>query len=162
MPTLAARSDDDVDLPTIDRFIVDQFVEMLVEDTGALRPPINAAELLAVICALSKDNRPFPGREAMAEHIGCALSTIDAALSTRLAEGYISQIIETSAGNVARRNSVIRRTYYRPSKRLMDTYDKAASQVKVSRSRPPRKPGRKPRRKAATRKNIPATPTKDT
>jgi hypothetical protein len=159
MPTLAARSDDDVDLPTIDRFIVDEFVKVLIEDTGALRPPINAAELLAVICALHKEGRPFPGRVVMAGHIGCALSTVDAALSTRLAEGYISQIVETSAGNVARRNSVIRRTYYKPSKRLLDAYDKAASQVRVSKSRPPRKPGR--RRKAAARKIIPATPTKD-
>lgn len=161
MPTLAARSDDDVDLPNVNQFIIDEFLKVLIEDTGALRPPINAAELLAVICALHKDGRSFPGRKAMAKHIGCALSTVDAALSTRLAEGYITQIVETSAGNVARRNSVIRRTYYRPSKRLMDTYDRVASKVQVSKLRPPRKPGRKPGRKAA-RKNIPATPVKDT
>lgn len=138
----------DADVPEPDPQIVDAFVNMLIEDTGALRPPTKAAYLLAIICLLAKQDRPFPGREPIARHIGCALSTVDAALSTRLAEGYISQIVETSAGNVARRNSVIRRTYYKPSKRLLDRFDKAASSVRVHKSRPPR-------RKDARSRNIP-------
>lgn len=148
MSALRSNIDDPVEVPEPDPQIVDAFVEMLLEDTGALRPPTKAAHLLAVICMLHKQDQPFPGREPVAQHIGCGVSTVDAALSTRLAEGYISQVVETSAGNVARRNSVVRRTYYKPSKRLLDTFDKAASSVRVHKSRPPR-------RKDAKARNIP-------
>jgi hypothetical protein len=50
---------------------------------------------------------------------------IDAALSTRLDEGYLEQTVETTKGNVNARNSIVRRRFYIPSKELIAVADRA-------------------------------------
>jgi hypothetical protein len=112
-------------LPRISRAAVDAIMGVLKSQQGMRRPPEKAAKLLALIVALHKQGRPFPPRDEVAAAIGAAVSTVDAALSTRLNEGYIKLDVETPRGNVRRRNSVIRERYYIPSNQLQDTVDKA-------------------------------------
>jgi hypothetical protein len=113
------------DLPEISPVVVDAIVDMLVADQGMLRPPEKAARLLAFIVELYKAHRPFPERAEVAEHIGASVSTIDAALSTRLNEGYIKLRVETPDGYVQRRNSVVRDRYYDPCPQLLDVVERA-------------------------------------
>jgi hypothetical protein len=115
----------DDNIPDVSPLAVDAITEMLIEDQGILRPPVKAAHLLALICKLHEQNRPFPRREDVAEAIGAGVSTIDAALSTRLDEKYIELRIETRPGNVERRHSVIRERYYEPSQKLLNVYRNA-------------------------------------
>jgi hypothetical protein len=106
-------------LPKIDPFVVDAITDMLVSEQGMLRPPEKAAALLALIVQLHNMKEPFPARAEVAKHINASVPTVDAALSTRLDEGYITQAIETARGNVQRRNSARRLRYYIPSKHLL-------------------------------------------
>lgn len=69
--------------------------------------------------------KPFPARETVAKKLDCSVFTVDAAISTRIDEGYLSMAIETTTGNVAQRHSTVRRRYYLPSKRLADVADRA-------------------------------------
>lgn len=107
-------------LPKLSPIVVDAITDMLVSEQGMLRPPEKAAALMALIVELYKEGKPFPERKQVAEHIGASMSTVDAALSTRLDEGYITQRVETKRGKVARRNSVVRQRYYVPSSHLVD------------------------------------------
>lgn len=113
------------DLPEVSAVVVDAIIDMLIMDQGMLRPPEKAAKLLALIVELHKRKQPFPTRSEVAEAIGASVSTIDAALSTRLNEGYIKLRVETPEGNVQRRNSVVRLRYLEPSDQLMDVVSKA-------------------------------------
>jgi hypothetical protein len=116
-------------IPEVSPFVVDAITEMLKSDQGMLRPPEKAAHLLAVVCELHKLRQPFPPREDVARAIGASISTIDAAISTRLSEGYITLAVDTEPGNVQRRNSVLRRRYIIPSKRLLDVVAHAKRQI---------------------------------
>lgn len=112
-------------IPKISPIVADAISDMLLSDQGMLRPPDKASRLLALIVELYKRKQPFPPRQEVAEAVGCAVSTIDAALSTRLDEGYIIQVIETTQGNVARRHSAIRERYYVPSAQLLKVAEDA-------------------------------------
>lgn len=112
-------------IPKISPVAVDAITDMLMDEQGMLRPPRKAAALLALIVELHKIKMPFPKREEVTEAIGVGVSTIDAALSSRLSEGYISIAMETTVGNVQRRNSVVRERYYVPSRHLLDVADEA-------------------------------------
>lgn len=114
-------------LPKLDPVLVDAITDMLISDQGMLRPPDKAAKLLALIVKLHELGQPFPTRADAAEHIGASVSTIDAALSTRLDEGYISQRVATRQGNVQRRNSAVRDRFYTPSKDLLRVVERVRS-----------------------------------
>jgi DNA-binding transcriptional MocR family regulator len=122
-------------LPEVSPIVVDAICEMLISDQGMLRPPEKAAKLLALIVELYKRGQPFPRREEVAQAIGASVSTIDAALSTRLDEGYITLTIETPHGNVQRRNSAIRERHYVPSQGLLAVADKATKDSRRVRQR---------------------------
>lgn len=113
-------------VPDVPAFVVDAITRMLIEDQQLNRPPEKAAHLLAIICKLYEQRRPFPRRREVADKIGSPLATVDAALSTRLDEDYIKVRIETRPGNVQKRNSVIRERYYDPSDKLLFTYREAS------------------------------------
>jgi hypothetical protein len=106
-------------LPKVSPAVVDAIVDMLVSEQNILRPPEKAAALLGLIVELHKTHEPFPQREEVARHIDASVATVDAALSTRLNEGYITQAIETTQGNVQRRNSARRLRFYIPSPALI-------------------------------------------
>lgn len=112
-------------LPRLSPAVTDAICKMMLSDQGMLRPPDKASALLALICELYKTKEPFPPRKAVAKHIDASIATIDAALSTRLNEGYIIEAVDTVQGNVQRRNSVKRRKFYIPSKQLQDVVAKA-------------------------------------
>ncbi len=88
------------------------------------RPPEKAAALLALTVELYKANRPFPTRQAAAIALGCSKFTIDAALSTRLDEGYLTQIV-TETGNIQARHGIIRKRFYIPSQDLISVAEHA-------------------------------------
>jgi hypothetical protein len=108
------------EIPEVSPFVVDAIIEMLKSDNGNLRPADKAAALLAVIVELHKQHKPFPPRKDVAAAIGASIPTIDAALNSRLAEGYITLAVDTEPGNVQRRSSVLRRRFIIPSKKLLD------------------------------------------
>ncbi len=112
-------------LPQISPIVVQAITDMLIAQRGMKRPPEKAAKLLALIVELHRRRRPFPPRDEVAAAIGASIATVDAALSTRLDEGYITLDVETPHGNVRRRNSVIRARYYIPSRQLLETVEAA-------------------------------------
>jgi hypothetical protein len=112
-------------LPTISPIVVDAVMDMLLSEQGMNRPPEKAAALLALIVELHKRKQPFPRREEVAEAINASVSTVDAALSSRIDEGYITPIVETKRGNVQRRNSTVRERFYVPSDSLIAVVEKA-------------------------------------
>ena len=112
-------------LPTISPVVIDAVTDMLLSDQGMNRPPEKAAALLALIVELHKRKQPFPRREEVAEAINASISTVDAALSSRIDEGYITPVVETKRGSVQRRNSIVRERYYIPSAALIDVVGKA-------------------------------------
>lgn len=120
-------------IPEVPAAAVEAITEMLIEDQNILRPPTKAAHMLALICKLHELSRPFPRREEVAAALNASVSTIDAALSTRLDQGYIRLYIETRPGNVQRRDSVIRDRYYEPSDKLMRVYKKGEQKARNAR-----------------------------
>jgi hypothetical protein len=118
-------------LPKIRSTVIDAVTDMLMVDQGMTRPPEKSAALLALLVEVHKLGEPAPTRQTMAAAVArstdgsCSIFTIDAALSTRLSEGYLTQAVETPHGHVAKRNSVVRERYYVPSKRLIDVVDRA-------------------------------------
>jgi hypothetical protein len=112
-------------LPAVSSFAVDAVMDMLLSEQGMNRPPEKAAALLALIVELYKRKQPFPRREEVAAAIGASVSTVDAALSSRIDEGYITPVVETKRGNVQRRNSAVRERYYIPSDGLIAVVEKA-------------------------------------
>jgi hypothetical protein len=123
------HEDEVAKLPAIEPAVVDAITDMIIRDTGCLRPPEKAAALMALIVELHKLNRPFPRREVAAAAIHASVSTVDAALSTHLdpgdGSGYLQLVVETSIGNVQRRNSVVRERFYIPSDDLLRVADRA-------------------------------------
>ena len=105
--------------------IVDAFVDYLIEQERMCRPPVQAAKLLAFIVDLHKQKppRPFPPRADVAAHLEMGIPTIDAALSSRAAQGYVKQEVGYEEGNVANRRSSIKLRYYVPSRDLVELYD---------------------------------------
>lgn len=130
MPTIETQDDD---IPDVDPITVEAITEMLIEEQGILRPPVKAAHLLAIICKLHEQNRPFPKRGDVAQKIDAGVSTVDAALSTRLDEGYISVRVQTREGNVERRKSVVRDRFYDPSPKLMGVFKHSEDRAQQSR-----------------------------
>jgi hypothetical protein len=123
-------------IPDPDPAAIDAITRMLMEEQPEVnKPPVKAAHLLAIICALHEERRPFPEREAAAKKIGSALSTIESILSHRLAEGYITMRVETREGNVnpLKRESVIRQKYYEPTAKLLGVYHNPRRQVRRKR-----------------------------
>lgn len=112
-------------LPKISPIVIDAVTDMLLSEQGMNRPPEKAAALLALIVELHKRRQPFPTREEVAEAINASVSTVDAALSTRIDEGYITPVVSTKRGNVQRRNSIIREKSYVPSDALIAVVDRA-------------------------------------
>jgi hypothetical protein len=112
-------------LPKVRPIQVDAITEMLISEQGMLRPPEKSSALLALIYELHKKGLPFPRREEVAKHLDASISTVDAALSTRLDEGYITQRVATRRGNVQRRNSAVRERYYEPSPHLISVIEQA-------------------------------------
>lgn len=106
-------------LPPIRRNIADAMETYLLDHYDIKRPPIAAAQLLALIIELDRINQPFPPRAVAAKAIGCTVFGIDAALSVALSRGLISIDMAVSQGNVMRRDSAIRHKYYRPSPALV-------------------------------------------
>ena len=139
------------DLPEVSPFVVDAIIEMLKADNGNLRPADKAAHMLALIVELHKQHKPFPPRKDVAAAIKGSIAAVDAALNSRLAEGYITLAVDTEPGNVQRRNSVIRRRFIIPSKDLLDVVANAKRQeASIVQSRlhgPARQQARKEARK---------------
>lgn len=120
---LSASRDYDAEarrLPRLSPIVVDAVTDMLMTDHTMFKPPEKAAALLALITELHQRGQPFPEREVVARALNCSRYTVDSALSTRTAEGYISLSVKTEPGDVNNRASVIKRRYYRPSKRLQE------------------------------------------
>jgi hypothetical protein len=112
-------------LPRVASVATQAVMDMLMTDQGMTRPPEKAAALLALITELDNAGLAFPERAVIAAALDCSVYTVDAALSTRTEEGYISLQYKTVPGNVARRHSVIKERYYVPSKRLRAVVESA-------------------------------------
>jgi len=131
-------------LPKLDPIVIDAVTEMLMQDQGMDRPPEKTAALLTLIVELHKQKAPFPTRARVAEHVAnyssdkhCSIFTIDKALSSRMAQGYVMEAWEITEGNVAAQDSITRHRYYVPSKDLIAAATAAQNRAKslVARSK---------------------------
>ena len=122
-------------LPKVSPIVQDAILDMLKEQQSVYRPPEVTAALLALIVELHKVGKPFPGREVVARALGCSIYTIDSAISTRSATGYISLNIQTREGAVQRRLSVVKDRYYVPSQELIDVANVAHKREERARKR---------------------------
>lgn len=91
------------------------------------RSPDKAAAILALIVDLYERNEPFPTRQAVAKAVNSSVFTVDAVLSSKIDEGYLTLAIETSSGNVARRPSTVTKRFFIPSKPLITLAKEAES-----------------------------------
>lgn len=109
-------------LPKINPAVVAAMEEMLQTDSGSLKPPEQAARLMALLYELHKNKLPAPRREVMAQVIGGAKSkwTIDTTLYQKRAEGYLALVIETQIGHTQKRSGIRQVRFYTPSKRVLD------------------------------------------
>lgn len=120
-------------LPTPNPLVVEAICDMLMtQQPNVKRPPEKAAALLALIVELYKTNTPFPSRMAVALKLDCSVFTVDAALSTRLEEGYLTQIVETTTGKVRNRHSIVRHRFYKPSAELVDIATRAGKKRRAA------------------------------
>lgn len=123
--------DEAATLPPVNPIVVDALIEMIMTDQQDVRrPPEKSAALLALSVELYKTNRPFPTRMAAALHLECSIFTVDAAISTRINEGYLTQVVETEEGNVSARGSIVRKRYYIPSKDVIDVAERAVRKLR--------------------------------
>lgn len=112
-------------------WIVEAIVRLLVVNEKICRPPRQAAKLLAYIADLYSLGKPFPSRAEVSALLNMSIPTIDAALSSRLQEGYIDVDMKIVEGNIERRPSSIRQRYYRPSSQLLEAIDTARQRGQV-------------------------------
>jgi hypothetical protein len=119
-------------LPPIDEFVVDALCHMLQTDRNMPKPPVQAARLLALCVELHKLRLPFPHRRVAAQALGGGKSvwTLDAAISTRVDQGYLTEVHETTTGNVANRDSVIRQRFFIPHSRVIEIAEQARARRK--------------------------------
>ena len=114
-------------LPKLNPAVVAAMEDMLQTDSGSLKPPEQAARLMALIYELHKLKMPAPRREVMAQVIGGARSkwTIDTTLYQKRAEGYLDLVTETQIGNTQKRPGIKQIRYFVPSKRVIDIAKRA-------------------------------------
>lgn len=114
-------------LPKPNPAVVAAMQEMLQTDSGSLRPPEQAARLMAFLYELHKIKAPAPHREVMANVIGGARSkwTVDTILYQKIAEDYLQQVVETTVGETKSRSGIRQVRYFIPSKRVLDTARRA-------------------------------------
>lgn len=108
-------------LPRLNPAVVDALQDMLMSDSGSTKPPEQAARLLALLYELDKEKLPAPTREVMAQALGGSKSkwTVDAIVSSKLNEGYLTLAIEIMEGNVKARSSTRKERYLIPSRRVL-------------------------------------------
>lgn len=114
-------------LPKLNPAVVAAMEEMLQTDSGSLKPPEQAARLMALLYELHKAKMPAPRREVMAQAIGGAKSkwTVDATLYQKRAEGYLDLVMETTVGHTQKRSGIRQVRYFVPSKRMLDIASRA-------------------------------------
>lgn len=108
--------------------VVDAIRDKMQQDRGMMRPPEQAARLLALIVELHKRHEPFPHREVAAKIVGGSESvwTVDNAIRNALSDGYATLVVETTTGHVASRDvSVRKERFFIPSKELLDVAARA-------------------------------------
>lgn len=118
-------------LPRLNRAVVDAIQSMLQQDQGMLRPPEQTARFLALVVALHEKHEAFPHREVAAKALAGAQSkwSVDTAIRSSLADGYVSLVIETTQGNVQRRDSVRKERHFVPDRRVIDIATRAAKKM---------------------------------
>lgn len=112
----------------IPRYLTDAVEEWLMAKRGATRGLPIAAPLLVIICELHAAGHWLPVRKRLAAALGTGDYSIDAALSSAMGNGEISERYETEAGAVAGRASIRRHRYIDPSPELLSVYDSAVRQ----------------------------------
>jgi hypothetical protein len=110
--------------PAVPQHVIDGLVQFLIEEQRMCRPPEQAARLLAYIVQLHKKGMPWPSRREVSERLGISIATIDAAISARLADGYITHETRIVEGNVKKRKSSVKEKYLVPSQDLVDAFDR--------------------------------------
>jgi hypothetical protein len=103
--------------------VVDGLMRMLQENEGTLRPPVQGARLLTFIVHRYKAGLPFPPRQEVAARYGISIPTIDAAISARIAEGYLTVRYDFVEGNVKGRSSSMRERYLIPHQSVLDLFE---------------------------------------
>lgn len=112
-------------LPRPSDHVVRAIEEYLSDTHGNQRPAEKTAAVLAILAAIQEEGKPAPTRQALADAADCSKFTVDAGLSTRIAQGHVTIEIKTELGHVARRDSVVKHRYYRLADPLMSVYRRA-------------------------------------
>ena len=112
-------------VPHVAQYRVETVGEWLADHRNVRRPLTVATPLLAVVCALYEKNHPLPTRRALSEAFDCNIFSIDAALSTALGEGEVTEEYRYFDGDVLARRSIRRRRYVLPSEQLYHAYSTA-------------------------------------
>ena len=110
---------DPIELPRIDEDLALRAEAMLYLVTDTSRPPTKKARLLALIVQLNKLQALFPTHQRVAEHIGCTVDNVRAALNDSVKRKLVTQELVFTPGNIAQRESVTRRHKYAPTRKLL-------------------------------------------
>jgi hypothetical protein len=110
-------------MPKFDNRRIDRVATWMQAHRENRRPLTVAAPLLSLVCALHEDGHHLPTRARLAEAIGCTKDGVDAAISTAIAYGEISERHVTLDGAVAKRRSTRRLRFIDPSPELLAAWN---------------------------------------
>ena len=109
-------------IPSVRNYQVDAIADWMQSHRENRRPLSVAAPLLTIVCALADKQYQLPTRVRLAEEIHCTKDGIDAAISTALAYGEITERYEVIEGAVQQRRSSRRVRFLDPSADLLRVY----------------------------------------
>jgi hypothetical protein len=93
-------------LPRIDPAAVDRLTAYLRGKSWSQRPALATARVLALMVRLWEDEKPFPTRSAVADHVGVSVPTVDLVLR-RQREGMLKIVYEAAGAPLRGRRWII-------------------------------------------------------
>lgn len=108
-----------ITLPEVSEYVAEQLAAYIQSIEQMQRLPTSTAKVLVLSVLLHRKNQPWPTRQEVADHLGVSRPLVDMVVSQRSATGHIEVLIETKQGFVARRPSVIRERYIKPSDEII-------------------------------------------
>ena len=109
-------------VPRVSAKVVEAVADWAQTHRENRRPLSVAAPVLAIVCALHEKRHPFPTRARLAEAIGCTKFGVDAAISTAIGHGEVTERWEALEGAVVQRKSARRVRYVDPHPELLRIY----------------------------------------
>lgn len=116
--------------------VTERVIEWLIEKHNSPRRPTVMGPLLTLIVYLDREHTPFPTREQLAKFFKTTKDAIDSARYTALAREEIAETYEwVESPRRTRTSGIIRTTYVKPSRELVNVVASAERSTTHARMR---------------------------